>query len=341
MPTVATLAKHLKASVYGDAEKEIDGIAGLESAGPSHLSFLANPKYQHMLAQSAAGAVLVAKHHSDIACTQVVCDDPYLALANVAALIYPQRQIEAGIEEGALVHPAAEVHPSATVRFGAIVDAKAHVGAHSVIEAGAYIGPDASVGENCLLHPGAQVLERCELGDRIILHAGVVIGSDGFGYAPNASGQREKIPQIGIVRIEDDVEIGANSTIDRATFGETIIGKGTKIDNLVQVAHNVQTGEDCVLVSQSGVAGSATLGDRVIFGAQAGAAGHIHVTNDTVLAARAGATKSVKEPGIYSGTPLMPHRDWLKMTMSQQHVRELRTRVNALEKRLLELEGKD
>ena len=341
MPTVATLAKHLKASVYGDAEKEIDGIAGLESAGPSHLSFLANPKYQHMLAQSSAGAVLVAKHHRDIECTQVVCDDPYLALANVAALIYPQREISPGIEDHAMVHPEAQVHASASIRFGAIIDAKAIVGAHSIIEAGAYVGPGSVVGEHCLLHPGAQVLERCLVGDRVILHAGVVIGSDGFGYAPKSSGEREKIPQVGIVRVEDDVEIGANSTIDRATFGETVIGKGTKIDNLVQVAHNVQTGADCVLVSQSGIAGSTTLGDRVIFGAQAGAAGHIHITNDAVLAARAGATKTVKDAGIYSGTPLMPHRDWLKMTMSQQHIRELRSTVKALEKRISELEGDD
>ena len=159
------------------------------------------------------------------------------------------------------------------------------------------------IGENVEIHPGAKVLERCQIGNGVILQAGAVIGSDGFGYAPDDEGVRHKIPQVGIVVLEDDVEIGANATIDRATFGETRIGKGTKVDNLVQIAHNVVTGKDCVIVSQSGIAGSTKLGDRVIAGAQVGIVGHIEVANDVMLGARAALTKTIKSPGVFSGTP--------------------------------------
>jgi UDP-3-O-[3-hydroxymyristoyl] glucosamine N-acyltransferase len=265
-----------------------------------------------------------------------VCADPYLAMAHIATAFHPAPAHAPGCEPGSLV--AGAVDPSATVCAGAVVEAGASVGARTVVMAGAFVGRDARVGDDCLLHPGARVLTRCLLGARVILHAGAVIGSDGFGYAlDKATGRRHKIPQVGIVEVGDDVEIGANSTVDRATFGSTRIGAGTKIDNLVQIAHNVVLGRDCVVVSQTGIAGSTVVGDRVVIGAQGGIVGHISIASDVMLGARAGVSSSIDTSGVYSGTPVMPHRQWLKVAMAQQAVPELRRRVRELESRLAAL----
>jgi UDP-3-O-[3-hydroxymyristoyl] glucosamine N-acyltransferase len=338
MATVGQLASFVGGRVVGDAQREIRGVADLASAGPLELSFLTSPKYKAQFLATRAGAVLVSEPRADAPTTLIVCPDPYLALARLAAQLHPPPTYAAGIASSACVDAEASIDPSATIRPGAVVEAAANVGPRSVIGAGAYLGPGAVVGADCLLHPGVHVLERCRLGDRVILHAGVVVGSDGFGYAPDASGRRHKVPQSGIVVLEDDVEIGANSTVDRATFGETRIGRGSKVDNLVQIAHNVVLGEDCVIVSQSGIAGSTKLGRRVIVGAQGGVVGHIRLHDDVVLGARAGVAASIEEPGIYSGTPAIPHRQWLKAAVAQKDVPELRRRLLALERRLSELE---
>jgi UDP-3-O-[3-hydroxymyristoyl] glucosamine N-acyltransferase len=340
MATVGQLAGILGGTVIGDAAREVCGVADLGSAGPEHLSFLANPKYQSAFAATRAGAVLVAKAIDNPHTTLLVCGDPYLALAKLANAFYPPKQYAPGVEAGAFVVAGAIVEPTATIRVGAVVDSGARVGARTVIGPGAYVGCDAVVGADCLLHPGARVLTRCRLGDRVILKPGAVIGSDGFGYAPDASGHRHKIPQLGTVVLEDDVEIGANTTVDRATFGETRIGTGTKIDNLVQIAHNVVLGEDCVIVSQSGIAGSTKLGKHVVMGGQGGVVGHIHITDGVMLGARTGVANSIDTPGIYSGSPAIPHRQWLKVAVAQQSVPELRAKVRELERRLAELEGR-
>ena len=212
------------------------------------------------------------------------------------ALISPP--IPVGISPEASIDPQASLGMEVAVAPLARIEQGATIGSGTVIHSQAFIGRDAVIGENVEIHPGAKVLERCQIGNGVILQAGAVIGSDGFGYAPDDEGVRHKIPQVGIVVLEDDVEIGANATIDRATFGETRIGKGTKVDNLVQIAHNVVTGKDCVIVSQSGIAGSTKLGDRVIAGAQVGIVGHIEVANDVMLGARAALTKTIKSPGV-------------------------------------------
>lgn len=315
--------------MQGDAGLLVRGLAELDKASKEDLSFLANSKYAKLLAQTQAAAVLVAEA-TDAPCTLIVCSDPYLALARIAQHLYPPPTYPPGVEPGAHVHAQAKVDPSATVRVGAIVEQAASVGPRSVIGPGCYLGRDASVGADVLLHAGARVLAHCVVGHRVILHAGVVIGADGFGYAVDKDSRRHKIPQTGIVVIEDDVEIGANSTVDRATFGETRLGAGTKIDNLVQVAHNVRTGRDCVVVSQSGIAGSATLGNRVIMGAQGGVAGHVKVTDDVVLAGRVGVNHNLGKSGVYAGLPAMPHRQWLRVAASQKKVPELRRQVNLL-----------
>ncbi len=337
MTTVGALAALVGGRVVGDPDRQLRGVADLDSAGPDQLSFLANPKYVASFARTRAGAVLVDEAMAAGAgpgVTLVVCADPYLALARVAQELAPPTRWPAGIEGGAHVHPAAQVDPTATVRVGAVVEEGARVGARALVGPGCYVGREAQIGADVVMHPGARLLERCRLGDRVILQAGAVIGSDGFGYAPDGGRQRHKIPQVGIVEIGDDVEIGANTTIDRATFGATRIGAGTKIDNLVQIAHNVTVGRDCVIVSQSGIAGSTVVGDRVVMGARTGLVGHIHIASDVVLAARTGVAHDLREPGIYSGTPSVPHRLWRRMVAAQKSLPDLLRRVRELEQRL-------
>lgn len=334
MPTVASLAEAVGGTVVGDATLEITGIADLGRAGPHDLSFLSNLKYRHAFAQTRAGAVLVPETVADAPCTQVVCQDPYLALAKVSPVVVPDTAPPPGVAPGAHVHPSAHIATTATIGVGAVIEAGATIGEGAVIGPQAYVGPQAQVGEKARLHPGAKVLERCQIGRRTILQAGAVVGSDGFGYAVDEQGRRHKIPQRGDVIVEDDCEIGANTTVDRATFGTTRIGAGTKLDNLVQIAHNVQLGQHCVVVSQSGIAGSTELGDRVIMGAQTGTVGHVKLASGVVLGARAGATKNLPRPGMYSGVPAIAHGDWRKATVAARSVPELRRRVRDLEQNL-------
>ncbi len=335
MMTVGALAGLVDGAVIGDATREIRGVADLTSAGPSDITFLANAKYASKVATTRAGAVIVMQALERAPCAQLVCANPYLAMQTIAQHLNPAPKHPAGAEPGSFVHKDARLHPTTVVRVGAVVEAGAVIGERTIIEPLAYVGRDAKVGADCLLHPGAKVMNRCELGDRVIVQPNGVIGSDGFGYAPDAAGKRHKIPQVGIVILEDDVEIGANSTIDRATFGVTRIGRGTKIDNLVQIGHNVATGSDCVIVSQSGVAGSTTLGDRVVMGAQTGVTGHVTVASDVTLAGRAAAAGRIAAAGVYGGTPAIPHAKWVKSMAVVAMLPELRKRVRELERKIL------
>lgn len=334
MMTVGALAGLVDGAVIGDATREIRNVADLANAGPSDITFLANAKYASKVATTRAGALIVMKALDSAPCVQIVCANPYLAMQTIAQRLHPTVKHPAGAAPGSFVHAEADVHPTAVVRVGAVVDAGAVIGARSIIEPLAFVGRDAKIGADCLLHPGAKVMNGCELGDRVILQPNAVIGSDGFGYAPDASGKRHKIPQVGIVVLEDDVEVGANSAVDRATFGVTRIGRGTKLDNLVQVAHNVVTGSDCVIVSQSGVAGSTTLGDRVVMGAQTGLAGHISIASDVTLAARAASAGRITAAGVYGGAPAMPHAKWAKSTAAVALLPELRKKVRELERKV-------
>ena len=334
MISIADLAKSIQADVVGDPTRQIVGVADLASAGPEHLSFLANPKYRVQFEASRAGAILVSEAMPHPHATLLVCPDPYLAMASLATALQPQQPSGRGIESGAHVHPEAQVDKDAWIRAGAVVDALAKVGPRTVVGACCVVGHAANIGADCLLHPGSKVLQGCIVGDRVTLQAGAVIGSDGFGFAVDAHGRRQKIPQIGIVKLGDDVEVGANTTIDRATFGVTNIGPGCKIDNLVQIAHNVELGNDGVVVSQSGIAGSAKLGARVIVGPQVGVLGHITIADDVKLAARSGVLSSIEESGVYSGAPVMAHQLWRRMVVAQRALPDIRRRVRALEKRI-------
>jgi UDP-3-O-[3-hydroxymyristoyl] glucosamine N-acyltransferase len=339
MATVGSLATLVGGRVVGDADLRIRDVADLESAGPEHLSFLANTRYRDEFDRTRAGAVLVPEGITHDSTTLIVCANPYLALARVATELHPPSDWPAGIEAGAHVHPGARIDPTATVRVGAVVEVGAAVGARSVIGAGCYVGREARLGDDVVMHPGSRLLERCVLGNRVLLQPGAVVGSDGFGYAPDAQLRRHKIPQVGIVEIGDDVEIGANATVDRATFGATRIGPGTKIDNLVQIGHNVATGRDCVIVAQSGIAGSTAMGDRVIMGAQTGVAGHLEISSDVTLAARGAIGGNLRDAGVYSGVPAMPHKLWLKVAMAQRQLPEIRRRLRQLERELEALQA--
>ena len=261
--SLAELAAHVGGTVEGDASVRIRGLASLEQAGPGELSFYGNPRYRKELGTTHASAVLLppgeAAPRTDVAWVRVA--SPHLAFARLLALFHPVARPAAGVHPRAEVHPSAKVDPSATVMALAVVDAGAEVGPRSVLWPGSYVGEESRVGEDCVLQPGAVVRERCLLGNRVLLQPGVVVGSDGFGFAFDPAGPAHvKVPQIGTVRIEDDVEVGAGSCIDRATTGETVVGRGTKIDNLVQIAHNVRVGPLSILCAQVGISGSTEIG---------------------------------------------------------------------------------
>ncbi|HYY52381.1 MAG TPA: UDP-3-O-(3-hydroxymyristoyl)glucosamine N-acyltransferase, partial [Myxococcales bacterium] len=276
------LARRIGAELRGPAAGGMSGVAPLESAGPSQIAFYANPRYRKELAATRAGAVIVGEDdvpHVPPSAARLVAAQPYVAFAKASALFHEELVVEPGIQRGALVDETADVHPTAAISPGAYVGAGAKIGARTTIHAGARVLDGARVGEACVLWPGAVVRERCIIGDRVILQPNAVVGSDGFGFAFDVEGDgngpmHRKVPQAGIARVEDDVEVGSCSCIDRATLGETVVGRGTKIDNLVQVGHNVHVGPLCLLVAQCGISGSTQLGQGVILAGQVGVVGH-------------------------------------------------------------------
>jgi UDP-3-O-[3-hydroxymyristoyl] glucosamine N-acyltransferase len=325
----------------GDGETRLSGVNTLQDAGSSDLSFFGVAKYRPQFDATKAGAVLVPPNVDSgpegVALIQV--ENPSLALAVLAKKAAEMtRSIEPGIRPGAHVAQSAQVDSSAAIHPGAVIEADAVVGAGSEIRSGAVVGCGVRIGSDCLLYQNATVREGCVLGDRVILQPGAVIGSDGFGYEFSA-GKHQKVPQLGIVVVEDDVEIGANSCVDRARFGKTVIGEGAKIDNLVQIAHNVEVGKHCLLVAMSAIAGSVKLGDFVTIGGQAGISGHIEIASGVQLAGQSGVHQSIKEPGAYLGVPAKPIKDAMRIWRGVAKLHETTREVKALRKELDELKG--
>ena len=311
---------------------EISGLSGVDEAKSQDLTFLANPAYRHKLATTKAKAVIVPQEDAAISLPQLVVKDPYLAMAIISTALNAEAKPRGGRHESAIVDSTAEVATDAYIGPGSIVEAGAKIGAGAILKAQVYVGKEAVIGPGSILHPGAKVLDKCRLGSGVILYAGAIIGSDGFGYAPDATGKRHKIPQLGIVELADEVEVGAGATIDRATFGVTRIGHGTKIDNLVMVAHNVQVGENSILCAQSGIAGSTTVGSRVIIAGQAGINGHITIGNDVVVAGQAGVAKALEDGAKVAGAPAIPHLKWLKVSLLFSKLDEFAARLSRLER---------
>ncbi|MBI5016725.1 MAG: UDP-3-O-(3-hydroxymyristoyl)glucosamine N-acyltransferase [Deltaproteobacteria bacterium] len=336
--TLADLAGRLGAELVGDGAVAIHSAATLDEAGPGQLSFLHNPRYRPLLETTRAAAVVVGPRDRVAGKNLLVSPNPYLAFARAVELLYPEEHPRRGVEPGAHVHPTARLGRDVTALGGACVEEGAEIGAGTMLYPGVYVGRGARVGRDCLLYPNAVVRERCVLGDRVILQPGVVVGSDGYGYARDGARQ-VKIPQVGIAVLEDDVEVGAGTTIDRAALGETRIGRGTKIDNLVQVAHNVVIGEDCLIVAQAGVSGSTRLGDRVILAGQVGVVGHVTIGDGAVVGAQSGVPADLPAGAVVSGSPAFEHREWLKAQAVLRRLPELRARVLELERRVRATEG--
>jgi UDP-3-O-[3-hydroxymyristoyl] glucosamine N-acyltransferase len=290
------------------------------------------------LASTRASAVIVSPELAT-PLPSIVSPTPYLAYARAAQLLHPQKRPPAGIHPTAVVDASARLGEDVHVGALAVIGPDARVGARTVIHPHVVVYAEVEIGEDCVLHSGVQVRERCRLGRRVVVQNGAVIGGDGFGFARDERGRYEKIPQVGIVVIEDDVEIGALSAVDRASLSETRIGRGTKIDNLVQIGHSVTIGEDSVLAGQVGVAGSTRIGNRVTLAGQVGVAGHLAIGDGAVATAQTGIPNSVEKGAVVSGYPAIDNRDWLKASAVFARLPELQRRVRELSQRVDELLG--
>jgi UDP-3-O-[3-hydroxymyristoyl] glucosamine N-acyltransferase len=343
--TLAELAARVGGTVEGDGALAVDGVAPLEDAGPTQVSFFANRKYRKAFEASRAGAVIVEADEDVPAGRTVLRASPaYLAFAKISTAFHPPREPMPEVAPEAAIHPTARVHPSAQVMPLASVGPRAEVGPRTILFPGVHLGEDVRVGADCLLYPNVVVRERCAIGDRVILQPGVVIGSDGFGYALDLQGEGRgprhyKVPQAGVVVIEDDVEIGANSCVDRATLGATRIGRGAKIDNLVQIAHNVEVGPLSILASQVGIAGSTKLGMGVVMWGQSGVVGHVTLGDRVNVAAQAGVGSDLEPGARVAGSPATPDVAWARnsavfnrLTDMRRELRELRAEVARLQK---------
>ncbi|MEN4053206.1 MULTISPECIES: UDP-3-O-(3-hydroxymyristoyl)glucosamine N-acyltransferase [Sulfurimonas] len=305
---LSEIAKIVGAEFHGD-DKEILSLNTLKDANESELSFVANPKYVKEIPTSKAGAILVTeatREYVPMHSVALVVEDTYWQMATLSKYFAPP--LEDSDAPKALVGEGSSVAPTATLAPGA------KIGKNTTIMAGVYVGSSTEVGDNTILYPNVVIYRDCKVGNDCIIHAGTVVGSDGFGFASNRLGEHKKIYHIGNVVIEDDVEIGSNTSIDRAVFGSTLIEKGARLDNLIQIAHNCVFGKGSVAAAQSGFAGSTIIGQNNVFGAQSGAAGHLEIAPFNTFAARSGVTKSVKESGkTFAGFPFMEHKAWLKI----------------------------
>lgn len=313
---------------------EISGVASLRDAGPGDIAFYASRRYWKELCATKAGALLVSLDFNETApCPVIKVKNPSEAFDLIIAEIAPKPiPVALGVHPQAAVSSTAILGENISIGPFVVIEEGAMIGSGSVIGAHSYVGAYTTIGEGCLLHPRVTVRERCVIGDRVILHPGVVIGSCGFGYVFK-EGAHRKIPQVGSVHIEEDVEIGANSTVDRARFGRTAIGKGTKIDNLVQIAHNVVIGAHTIVCAQVGISGSSRIGSGVILAGQVGVSGHIEIGDRTTVMAQAGITKSVPPHAMLVGSPAKPADEWKRNNFYAQRLPELAERIKALEKK--------
>jgi UDP-3-O-[3-hydroxymyristoyl] glucosamine N-acyltransferase len=332
------IAARLSCGLEGSGDIEITGVASLEAARAGDLTFFVNRKYLAELRKTQASAVVAARGVDEIPCAVLRADDPSLAFARAVGLFADGWRPPPGVHRLAHVEPGAAIAPDASIGAFAVVGEGARIGARTTVHPHVTIGRFAEIGEDCVIHSQASIRDRVRVGNRVVLHDGVVLGADGFGFAPRRDGTHEKIPQIGGLVIEDDVEIGANSTVDRPAVGETRIGAGSKIDNLVQIAHGVHLGRNVLLAAQVGIAGSTVIEDGVTLAGQVGVAGHLTIGRGAVATAQTGIPNSVDAGAFISGYPAIPNRDWLKASAVFRKLPELRRLVADLERRMAELE---
>ncbi len=341
--TLAQLSEQLAARGFandlaGDGELCLGAVNTLEDAGCGDISFLSNPKYEPLLKETRASAVIVNRHVAvPVSLSVLRCDDPYACLTVAIIIIHGDRQHPAwGVDAGATIDPSARIGREANIAGNVTIAAGATIGERATIYPGCYIGQDVQIGKQVVLYPNVVIYVGTQMGDRVTVHAGSVIGQDGLGYAPH-SGQWIKIPQVGRIVIEDDVEIGANCAFDRATLGQTRVGRGTKFSNGVVVGHGARIGQHCMIVGQVGIAGSAVIGDRVTLAGQVGVSGHLTIGNDVKVGAQSGVASSLVANGEYMGSPAVPSPDFRRQVSVIHHLPELKKRVRELENQVLAL----
>ncbi len=336
--TASTIAGFLNGEIIGDPDIKVNTIAKIEEGQAGALSFLANPKYEHYIYVTKSSIVLVNRSFvpSDkVSATLIKVDNSYEAFASLLRLVDQSRPRKKGI------HPAAIIEPTAKIGSEVFIGPYTYIGENCVIGDGCaiypqvYIGDNTRVGNNCTINPGVKIYHECIIGEGCIIHAGSVIGSDGFGFAPQSDNEYMKIPQLGNVVLEDHVEIGANVTIDRATIGSTFIRKGVKLDNLIQIGHNVEVGENTVMAAQTGISGSTKIGRNCMFGGQVGLAGHIKIANGTKIGAQGGILGDVKEENTaIIGSPAIEVKKFLKSSVLFKRLPEMSAKIDSLEKAL-------
>jgi UDP-3-O-[3-hydroxymyristoyl] glucosamine N-acyltransferase len=325
----------------GNPKQVVTGLAGVREAGPGDLSFLANPKYQSAVKSTRASVLIVARD-MDVAFggTLIRVDDPSGAFAKLVSKVAPPPVVfKPGIHSTAVIAPTVKLGKDVSIQAHAVIEEGVIVGDRSIIGAGSYIGHECRLGADCLLYPHVSLRERTILGDRVTLHCGVVLGADGFGYE-SIDGKHQKIPQVGVVEIGNDVEIGANTAIDRGRFGRTRVGTGTKIDNLVQIGHNCVIGEHCIICGLVGIAGSTIIGNHVTVAGEVGVAGHLTIGDKSIIMAQAGVTKDVPAGAIMLGSPAVSHKEFKRANAAFQRLPEALDKSHELERQIAEIRAR-
>lgn len=336
--TVAEIASHLQGEVVGDPSTQITGFSPADRSQPGDLTFAENDSYLQRAESSAATAVLVqTKGRESSSKILIRVANVRVAYARLLPLFFPEKQYSPGVDPTAKVADSARIDPTAYVGPCCVIGENVVIGAGCVLEALDFVGEHCQLGEHVRLFPNVTLYNRTEVGSRVRIHAGTVVGSDGFGYVQD-NGSHLKVPQIGHVIIRDDVELGANVTVDRGALGPTVIGQGTKVDNLVQIAHNVGIGSNCMIVAQTGIAGSAKMGDEVVLGGQSGIAGHLRLGDRVIVGARSAVTQNVRDGERVLGFPAVPDRQAKRQIIAAQHLPEMMRKFQELEKRVSELE---
>ncbi len=334
------IAEFLKGEIIGNPEAEVNNVSKIEDGKPGTIAFFANPKYEKYVYETEASILLVNKDFNperEIHSTLIKVDNAYEAFASLLELYQQSKPQKTGVRPLASIHDTATIGENVYVGEYSVIDEGAKIGNNVKIYPQVYIGDGVEIGEGSILYPGVKVYEGSKIGKHCVFHSGTIIGADGFGFAPSTDNNYKKIPQIGIVIIEDHVEIGANCCIDRATMGATIIHKGVKLDNLIQIAHNVEVGENTVMAAQAGVAGSTKIGKNNMFGGQVAINGHIKIGDNVKIGAQSGVIKDVKDDAMLQGSSAIPFKDFWKSHLLFTKLPEMRTQLNQIERDLKEL----
>jgi UDP-3-O-[3-hydroxymyristoyl] glucosamine N-acyltransferase len=335
--TLAEIAEHLGGRFQGDGTLTITGLAAFDQAGKKNLCFADDPRYLARLHETSAGAVLVPEHAGELAGSLIYVANPRMAFVSLHELFNPKSTIKDKIHPSVSLGECVTLGKPVELAPGVVIGDRVTLGDRVRLYPNVVIGDDVVLGEDVIVHPNVSILGRCVIGNRVTIHAGTVIGSDGYGFVPDGM-RYVKIPHNGIVRIGDEVELGAVNTIDRGTHGETWIKNGVKTDNLVHIGHNVVVGENTLLVAQVGIAGSSVIGDHVTLAGQVGISGHLTIGNNAIVGPKSGVIKSVEEGTVVSGTPAIPHKRWMKAQVVVAQLPELKKKLGELEKRIKELE---